>query len=58
MDNVHFLGTIYMAYRSNERLLAFVNRYGFKVIELTKVNRDQVFAQLSRVLGSELSKRQ
>ncbi len=52
--NVHFLGTIYLAYRTNRPVASFVSRFGFRVIELTRVNRDQVLNELIKALGSEL----
>ncbi|WP_054852969.1 NTPase [Vulcanisaeta distributa] len=50
VSGVHFLGTIYMAYRANRPVASFVSKYGFKVIELTKTNRDQTLNELIREL--------
>ncbi|MGC8543907.1 MAG: NTPase, partial [Vulcanisaeta sp.] len=55
VDGVHFLGTIYLAYRTNRPVASFVSRFGFRVIELTRVNRDQVLNEVIKALGGELS---
>ena len=57
VDKVHFLGTIYMAYRTNKPVAFFVSKHGFKVIELTRFNRDQVFNDLIRELDREVKPR-
>ncbi|BDR92500.1 NTPase [Vulcanisaeta souniana] len=54
VNNVHILGTIYMAYRTNRPVASFVSKYGFRVITLTKVNRDQVLNDLTRELDKEI----
>ncbi len=54
INGVHFLGTIYMAYRTNRPVASFVSKYGFRVITLTKVNRDQVLNDLTRELDKEI----
>ncbi|ADY01610.1 hypothetical protein VMUT_1405 [Vulcanisaeta moutnovskia 768-28] len=58
VDGVHFLGTIYMAYRSNRSVASFVDKHGFRIIELTRVNRDQVLDDLTRGLEREIKPRQ
>ena len=57
VGHVHFIGTIHIAYRTNRQLVAFIEKYRFEVVELTRTNREQVFAQLSRRLHSELLKK-
>ncbi|WP_460173855.1 NTPase [Vulcanisaeta sp. JCM 14467] len=57
VDRVHFLGTIYMAYKTNKPVASFVSRHGFKVIELTRFNRDQVLNELIRELDREVKPR-
>ena len=57
VDRVHFLGTIYMAYKTNKPVASFVSRHGFKVIELTRFNRDQVFNDLVREFNREVKQK-
>ena len=54
VDRVHFLGTIYMAYRTNKPVVSFVSRHGFRVVELTRFNRDRVLNELIRELDREV----
>ncbi len=54
INGVHFLGTIYMAYRTNRPVASFVSKYGFRVIELTRTNRDQTLNELIRELDREI----
>ncbi len=52
---VHFLGTVFTAYKSNPGVRGFIERFGFRVIELSRANRDEVYGiivgELNRVLG-------
>ncbi len=56
VDRVHFLGTIYMAYRFNRTVVSFVSGHGFRVIELTMANRDRVLNDLVRELVKGLNR--
>ncbi len=55
VDRVHFLGTIYMAYRFNRSVASFVSRHGFRVVELTIANRDRVLNDLVKELLTSFS---
>jgi nucleoside-triphosphatase len=51
---VHFLGTVFTAYKFNPGVREFVERFDFRVVELSRVNRDLVYGEIVRELGRVL----
>ncbi|MFB6470943.1 MAG: NTPase [Vulcanisaeta sp. AZ3] len=56
VPSVHFVGTIFMAYRYNTEVRGFVERFGFRVLELNRANIDSVYSEVIKELGRSLGR--
>lgn len=55
LDKVNLLGTIYLGYRNDNRLMGLIMKYGVKVIELSRENRDAMFNVIVNEIRGALS---